>query len=131
MWLGKDSSWSVPAGVLGVVLVADALLLGGRSGGGRGGLRGARCGSGAARPHPFFAVTWASRQAWISNDQRTDALTSSGAAAMVRAAATSHRGVARFLRRLEQGNVVRHPGFRADMAEHAEVIGPRMAPLAV
>lgn len=47
------------------------------------------------------------------------------------ASALSHRGAVGFLRRLEQGNLGRHPGFRADIAEHAELMGPRMAPLAV
>ncbi len=47
------------------------------------------------------------------------------------APALSHRGVLGFLRRLEQGNLGRHPGFRTDMAEHADVMGPRMAPLAI
>lgn len=43
----------------------------------------------------------------------------------------SHRGITGFRRRLEQGNLGRHPGFRADVAEHAELTGPRMEPLAM
>lgn len=47
------------------------------------------------------------------------------------APALSHRGVLGFIRRLEQGNLGRHPGFRTDVAEHADVMGPRMTPLAI
>lgn len=43
----------------------------------------------------------------------------------------SHRGTTGFLRRLTQGNLGRHPGFRADVAEHADLTGPRMEPLAM
>jgi DNA (cytosine-5)-methyltransferase 1 len=48
-----------------------------------------------------------------------------------RAPALSQRGVVGFIRRLEQGNLGRHPGFRDDIAEHAEVTGPQLTPLAV
>lgn len=50
---------------------------------------------------------------------------------MQAAMALSYRGVTGFLRRLEQGNLGRHPGFRADVAEHAHLTGPGMQPLAV
>lgn len=43
----------------------------------------------------------------------------------------SHRGTTGFQRRLTQGNLGRHPGFRSDIAEHADLTGPRMEPLAV
>jgi len=38
-----------------------------------------------------------------------------------RAEVLSHRAVTGFLRRLEQGNLGRHPGFRADVLAHADV----------
>lgn len=47
------------------------------------------------------------------------------------APALSSRGVLGFLRRLEQGNLGRHAGFRGDMAEHADVMGPQVTPLAI
>lgn len=47
------------------------------------------------------------------------------------AAALSLRGVLGFIRRLEQGNLGRHPGFRADVAEHANMMAPAATPLAV
>lgn len=47
------------------------------------------------------------------------------------AAPLSNRGVVGFIRRLEQGNLGRHPGFRTDIAEHADVSGPQLTPLAV
>ncbi|CAN5622538.1 DNA cytosine methyltransferase [soil metagenome] len=48
------------------------------------------------------------------------------------AAALSHRGAAGFWRRLQQGNLGRHPGFRADIAEHVDLTGALgMEPLAV
>jgi DNA (cytosine-5)-methyltransferase 1 len=43
----------------------------------------------------------------------------------------SYRGTTGFLRRLEQGNLGRHPGFRADVAEHADLTGPGLQPLAM
>jgi DNA (cytosine-5)-methyltransferase 1 len=43
----------------------------------------------------------------------------------------SHRGVLGFIRRLEQGNLGRHAGFRDDIVEHADAMGPQMTPLAV
>lgn len=48
-----------------------------------------------------------------------------------RAEALSHRGVAGFLSRLEQGNLGRHPGFRGDVREHTELTAPAMTALAV
>jgi DNA (cytosine-5)-methyltransferase 1 len=33
----------------------------------------------------------------------------------------SHRAVAGFANRLERGNLGRHPGFRADIAEHIAI----------
>lgn len=45
--------------------------------------------------------------------------------------ALSHRGAAGFLHRLQQGNLGRYPGFRADIAEHVRVMGHQMEPLAV
>lgn len=47
------------------------------------------------------------------------------------AAALSLRGVLGFIRRLEQGNLGRHPGFRTDVAEHADMMAPAATPLAV
>jgi len=47
-----------------------------------------------------------------------------------RAPALSNRGVLGFVRRLEQGNLGRHPGFRDDIAEHADVTSPQLTPLA-
>lgn len=46
------------------------------------------------------------------------------------ATALSHRGVVGFIRRLEQGNLGRHPGFRDDVAKHANAMAPQMTPLA-
>lgn len=43
----------------------------------------------------------------------------------------SHRGTSGFWRRLQQGNLGRHPGFRADVVEHIDATGLGMAPLAV
>lgn len=43
----------------------------------------------------------------------------------------SHRATTGFWRRLQQGNLGRHPGFRADVMEHVDVLGPGMEPLAV
>jgi len=43
----------------------------------------------------------------------------------------SYRAVTGFWRRLQQGNLGRHPGFRADVMEHMDVLGPGMEPLAV
>jgi len=45
--------------------------------------------------------------------------------------ALSHRGASGFWRRLQQGNLGRHPGFRTDIVEHVDVTGADMAPLAV
>ena len=47
------------------------------------------------------------------------------------APALSYRGTTGFLRRLEQGNLGRYPGFRADIAEHADLTGPGMDALAM
>lgn len=47
------------------------------------------------------------------------------------APALSHRAISGFWRRLQQGNLGRHPGFRADVVEHVDVMGPGMEPLAV
>lgn len=47
------------------------------------------------------------------------------------ASALSLRGVLGFIRRLEQGNLGRHPGFRSDIAEHADMMSPAERPLAV
>ena len=47
------------------------------------------------------------------------------------APALSNRGVTGFWRRLQQGNLGRHPGFREDVVEHMDVTGHGMAPLAV
>lgn len=47
-----------------------------------------------------------------------------------RAPALSHRGILGFLRRLEQGNLGRQPGFRDDVAEHRDAMGPQLTPLA-
>jgi len=41
------------------------------------------------------------------------------------AAALSHRAAAGFWRRLQQGNLGREPGFRADVAEHVALTTPR------
>jgi len=43
----------------------------------------------------------------------------------------SHRGAAGFWRRLQQGNLGRHPGFRPDVVEHVDLTGPAVTPLAV
>lgn len=45
--------------------------------------------------------------------------------------ALSHRGVSGFWRRLQQGNLGRVPGFRADVVEHIDAMGPGLEPLAV
>lgn len=47
------------------------------------------------------------------------------------AAPLSHRGATGFLRRLEQGNLGRHPGFRADVHEHARLMDPALTQLAI
>jgi DNA (cytosine-5)-methyltransferase 1 len=47
------------------------------------------------------------------------------------APALSNRGAVGFIRRLEQGNLGRHPGFRDDIAEHADVTSPQVASVAV
>jgi len=47
------------------------------------------------------------------------------------APALSHRGASGFWRRLRQGNLGRHPGFRDDILQHVSVTGPQIAPLAV
>lgn len=47
------------------------------------------------------------------------------------ASALSHRGAAGFLRRLQQGNLGRHPGFRTDIAEHVRATGDQTQPMAV
>lgn len=49
----------------------------------------------------------------------------------VEAPALSHRGTSGFFRRLNQGNLGRHPGFREDVAEHVRATGHGMAPLAL
>lgn len=46
------------------------------------------------------------------------------------APALSHRGANGFCRRLQQGNLGRHPGFRTDVIEHVAVTGHGMVPLA-
>ncbi len=43
----------------------------------------------------------------------------------------SHRGTAGFLGRLEKGNLGRHPGFRDHIRDHADLMAPAAAPLAV
>jgi DNA (cytosine-5)-methyltransferase 1 len=47
------------------------------------------------------------------------------------APALSHRGVAGFWRRLQQGNLGRWPGFRDAVVEHIDATGLGMEPLAV
>lgn len=47
------------------------------------------------------------------------------------APALSHRGITGFINRLEQGNLGRFPGFRTDVAEHADVTAPLLTPLAM
>lgn len=47
------------------------------------------------------------------------------------APALSHRGTLGFLSRLQQGNLGRHPGFRTDIAEHADATGPQLTRLAI
>ena len=47
------------------------------------------------------------------------------------APAVSHRGITGFQRRLTQGNLGRHPGFRAAVGEHQIVTGLNIEPLAV
>ena len=43
----------------------------------------------------------------------------------------SHRGAGGFLRRLEQGNLGRHPGFRGDVREHVDLTALTVRSLAV
>lgn len=48
-----------------------------------------------------------------------------------KAPALSHRGICGFINRLEQGNLGRFPGFRTDVAEHADAAAPLLTPLAI
>lgn len=45
--------------------------------------------------------------------------------------ALSHRGIRGFLRRLEQGNLGQHPGFREAVAEHRDLTDPTLRQLAM
>lgn len=47
------------------------------------------------------------------------------------AAPLSHRGTCGFRRRLAQGNLGRHPGFRTDVGEHARLMDPALPQLAL